>query len=115
MRRTQKVGSPKRVGEVFSESQAVGSTTHQCTVAIAPSPVHPRAPKSTNGGLPGRVTENFLAPLLGELFSETNDDSVAILLSYGRARILLAGDAEAGEEEYMANGPYTGHLTVIKV
>ena len=46
-----------------------------------------------NGGLPGRVTENFLAPLLGELISETNDDSVAVLLTYSTARILLAGDA----------------------
>jgi len=33
------------------------------------------------------------------------------LLTYGTARILLAGDAEANEEEYMANGPYTGPLT----
>jgi hypothetical protein len=32
---------------------------------------------------------------------------VAILLSYGIARVLLAGNAEAKEEEYMANGPYT--------
>jgi len=27
------------------------------------------------------------------------------MLTYGTARILLAGDAEANEEEYMANGP----------
>jgi competence protein ComEC len=40
---------------------------------------------------------------------------VAILLTYGTARVLLAGDAEAREEEYMANGPYTGPLTVINV
>jgi competence protein ComEC len=40
---------------------------------------------------------------------------VAILLSYGTARVLLAGDAEAREEEYMAGGPYTGPLTVLKV
>jgi competence protein ComEC len=32
---------------------------------------------------------------------------VAILLSYGTARVLLAGDAETREEEYLANGPYT--------
>jgi hypothetical protein len=38
---------------------------------------------------------------------------VAILLTYGTARILLAGDAEANEEEYMANGPYTGPLTMM--
>lgn len=37
--------------------------------------------------------------------SKTNDNSVAILLTYGTARLLLAGDAEA-REEYMARGPY---------
>jgi competence protein ComEC len=51
----------------------------------------------------------------GGLFSETNDNSVAILLTHGSARVLLAGDAEAREEEYMAGGPYTGPLTVLKV
>jgi beta-lactamase superfamily II metal-dependent hydrolase len=51
----------------------------------------------------------------GGLFSEINDNSVAILLTYGTARILLAGDAEANEEEYMANGPYTGPLTMVRV
>ena len=51
----------------------------------------------------------------GGLFSETNDNSVAILLTYGSARVLLAGDAEANEEEYMAGGPYTGGLSVLKV
>jgi len=40
---------------------------------------------------------------------------VAILLTYGTARILLAGDAEAMEEEYMASGSYTGPLKVINV
>jgi len=51
----------------------------------------------------------------GGLFSEINDNSVAIMLSYGTARVLLAGDAEANEEEYMANGPHTGPLTMVKV
>ena len=51
----------------------------------------------------------------GGLFSEINDNSVAILLTYGTARILLAGDAEANEEEYMANGQYTGPLTMVRV
>jgi competence protein ComEC len=51
----------------------------------------------------------------GDLFSEINDNSVAILLTYGTARILLAGDAEANEEEYMANGSYTGPLTMIRI
>jgi competence protein ComEC len=63
----------------------------------------------------GGVRADVIAPPPGELFSETNDNSVAILLSYGTARVLLAGDAEAEEEEYMASGPYTGPLTVLKV
>jgi len=29
--------------------------------------------------------------------------------------VLLAGDAEAREEEYMASGPYTNPLTIVKV
>jgi competence protein ComEC len=37
------------------------------------------------------------------------------LLTYGMARVLLAGDAEGREEEYMASGPYTGPLTVVNV
>jgi competence protein ComEC len=48
----------------------------------------------------------------GDLFPDRNDNFAAILLTYGTARILLAGDAEANEEEYMANGPYTGPLTI---
>ncbi len=63
----------------------------------------------------GGVQADVIAPPPGELFSETNDNSVAILLSYGAARVLLAGDAEAREEAYMASGPYTGPLTVINV
>jgi competence protein ComEC len=49
------------------------------------------------------------------LFSGINDNSVAILLTYGTDRVLLAGDAEANEEEYMANGSYTDPLTIINV
>ena len=48
---------------------------------------------------------DVIAPPPGELFSETNDNSVAILLTYGTARVLLAGDAEMGEE-YMVSGSY---------
>jgi competence protein ComEC len=40
-------------------------------------------------------------------FSETNDNSVAILLIYGTAFVLLASDAEVREEEYMANVRFT--------
>jgi hypothetical protein len=38
---------------------------------------------------------DVIAPPPGELFSETNDNPVAILLVYGTGRVLLAGDAEA--------------------
>jgi beta-lactamase superfamily II metal-dependent hydrolase len=37
---------------------------------------------------------------------ETNDNSVAILLTYSTARILLAGDPET-RDEYIASGSYT--------
>jgi beta-lactamase superfamily II metal-dependent hydrolase len=40
--------------------------------------------------------------LPGDLYSETNDNSVAILLTYGTARVLLAGDVEAREEQHRA-------------
>jgi competence protein ComEC len=66
----------------------------------------------------GGVRADVIGPptnLEGRLFSEINDNSVAILLTYGTARILLAGDAEANEEEYMANGSYTGPLTILRV
>ena len=43
--------------------------------------------------------------LEGGLFSEINDNSVVIPLTYGTARILLASDAEANEEEYMVTVP----------
>ena len=39
-----------------------------------------------------------MAPPPGELFSENNVNSVAILLTYGTARVLQAGDAEVREE-----------------
>jgi hypothetical protein len=40
-------------------------------------------------------------------FSETNGNSVAILLTHGTARVLWAGDAVARGEEYMAIRSYT--------
>lgn len=49
---------------------------------------------------------DVIAPPLGDFFSETNDNSVAILLTYGSARVLLAGDGET-REEYMTSGQYT--------
>ena len=63
----------------------------------------------------GGVRTDVVGPPPGGLFGETNDNSVALLLTHGTARVLLAGDAEAREEEYMAFGPYTGPLTVLKV
>jgi competence protein ComEC len=61
------------------------------------------------------VQVDVISPPPGELFSEVNDNSVALLLTYGMARVLLAGDAEEKAEEYMASGPHTGPLTVLKV
>ena len=55
----------------------------------------------------GGVQADVIAPPPGEHFSETNDNSVATLLSYGTARVLLAGDSQAREEEYMAGGHCT--------
>ena len=55
----------------------------------------------------GGVSEDVIAPPPGELFSETNDNSVAILLTYGTACVLLAGDAEV-REEYVA-GSYRAY------
>ena len=49
---------------------------------------------------------NVTVPPPGELFSGSHDNSAAILLTYGTARVLLAGDTEVSEE-YMASGTYT--------
>jgi hypothetical protein len=46
------------------------------------------------------LSPDIIAPPIGELSSETNDNSVAILLTYSMARVLLADDAEAREEEH---------------
>ncbi|MGF1473222.1 MAG: ComEC/Rec2 family competence protein [Rubrobacteraceae bacterium] len=51
----------------------------------------------------------------GGLFGEPNEDSVALLLSFGAARVLLTGDAENRGEEYMSTGRHTGPVTVLKV
>ncbi len=56
-------------------------------------------------GIIGTYTAAVIALPPGEQFSERNDDSVAILLTYGTVRILLAGDAEAREEQYASGGP----------
>ena len=63
----------------------------------------------------GGVQADVIAPPPGQLFSETNDNSVGILLTLGSARVLLAGDAEKKSEEYMSSGPHTGPLTVVRV
>jgi competence protein ComEC len=55
----------------------------------------------------GVQADVVIAPPPGEHFSEPNDNSVATLLSYGTARVLLAGDSQAREEEYMAGGHCT--------
>ncbi len=56
-----------------------------------------QAPANWAGGrtiLAGGALADVMAPPPGELFSETNDNSVAILLTYGAAYVLLAGDTE---------------------
>jgi hypothetical protein len=60
-----------------------------------------RRPRRADPGLiwGGGARTDVIAPPPGELFSETNDNSVAILLTYGTARVLLVGDAETREEE----------------
>jgi beta-lactamase superfamily II metal-dependent hydrolase len=35
-----------------------------------------------------------------ELYSEANDNSVAILLTYGMARVLFAGEAKVRKEKH---------------
>lgn len=51
----------------------------------------------------------------GGLFSDSNENSVSLLLTFGEARVLLTGDAENQAEEYMSTGLYTGPVTVLKV
>jgi hypothetical protein len=55
----------------------------------------------------GGALEDVIASPPSELFSETNDNSEAILLTYGTDRVLLAGNAKARQEEHIANGSYT--------
>ncbi len=51
----------------------------------------------------------------GGLFGDSNEDSVALLLAFGEARVLITGDAENRAEEYMSTGPFTGPVTVLRV
>lgn len=51
----------------------------------------------------------------GGLFSEVNDNSVAVLITHQGRRVLLAGDAEKREERYMSDSPYAGPVDVLKV
>jgi competence protein ComEC len=51
----------------------------------------------------------------GGLFSDSNENSVALLLTFGEARVLLTGDAENRAEEYMSTGLYTGPVTVLRI
>jgi hypothetical protein len=44
----------------------------------------------------GGALEDVIAPPPGELFSETNDNSVAFLLSYGTTGVLLVGTPKPG-------------------
>ena len=50
---------------------------------------------------------DVIVPPPSEFFSETNDNSVTILVTHGTAPLLSAVVARAEEEEYMANASYT--------
>jgi beta-lactamase superfamily II metal-dependent hydrolase len=54
------------------------------------------------------VIKGVIALPPGELFSETNENSVAILLSYSRARALLTGDSERGRGSKWRMAPTRG-------
>jgi hypothetical protein len=54
----------------------------------------------------GGVRTDVIGPPPGELFSETNDNSVELLLTYATARVLLAGDAKA-RRSTAQSGSYT--------
>jgi hypothetical protein len=71
--------------------QEVGDESERGTALATPLGTIGSSSRTKSGGV---VRAAVIAPLSGELFSETNDNSVAILLT----RALLGGDAEAGEE-----------------
>ena len=52
------------------------------------------------------MLKDVIAPPPGELFSETNDSSATILLTYSTACFVLDGNAEVGEKR-MASCPCT--------
>jgi hypothetical protein len=52
------------------------------------------------GCIAGEVIEDVIVPPPGDLFSETNDNSVAILLTYDTARLISASDTDAREEDH---------------
>jgi hypothetical protein len=59
----------------------------------------------------GGAKIDVITPPPVQLFSETNDNSVAIVLSYSTARVLFAGDTEvrgAHGERFM-HGALIGH------
>lgn len=62
-----------------------------------------------------RLEASVLSPPEAGFFESDNGNSVALLLTFGEARVLLPGDAESETEEYMANSQYATPLTVLKV
>jgi hypothetical protein len=58
--------------------------------------------------LAGGVILDVIAPPPAEFFSETNDNSVAVLLTYSTARVLRVADAEAREESKWPAAPIRG-------
>src|SRR5919112_1288107 len=65
-----------------------------------------RRPETERALRAGGVLTDVIAPPPGEFFSETNDNSVTILVTHGTALLLSAVVARAEEEQYMANASY---------
>jgi competence protein ComEC len=63
----------------------------------------------------GGALEDVIAPPPGGLYSETNDNSVALLLTYGTTHIVLTGDAKARKEEHRRAVRTRGLKRSIKV
>jgi len=104
------------VETVYVSGEVKGTATENAFLrAVQEEGADVKAPKAGDRMQWGDAVVDVLLPPPGESLGDSNENSVATLLTFGEARVLLAGDAEEKAEEYMANGPHTGPLTVLKV